>query len=161
MTKHSWAAAMFSKFVQTVQCTTSDVNVCLWAGDFKRCWQKTITYKSVQIKVHCPLKEGKKTKHGWVKHACPLFLFWASITSAAISSQTEMGSDGPRFLARRHLAVYAVFIRVWFWKWKCKQFLALQQEILQKSSWIPPLLVIAWKLMTNFEWPGCASVITG
>lgn len=39
--------------------TTSDVNVCLWAGDFKRCWQKTIT-ESVQIKVHCPLKEGKK-----------------------------------------------------------------------------------------------------
>lgn len=46
--------------------------------------------------------------------ACPLFLFWASFTSAAISSQTEMGSDGP--LAHRHSSVYALFIRVWFWK---------------------------------------------
>lgn len=39
---------------------TSDVNVCLWASDFKRCWQKTTT-KSMPIKVHCPQMEKIKS----------------------------------------------------------------------------------------------------
>lgn len=86
----------------------SDVNVCLWAGDFKRCWQKTIT-ESVLIKVHCPLKEKKNVDESRVPVLC--FCSGPLLLQLPLAHRQRWGQMVLSFwLMAIHLSVLCLFV---------------------------------------------------
>lgn len=95
-----------------------DVNVCLWAADFKRCWQKTITER-VPIKVHCPLKEKKKPTMDESSVRVLCFCSGPLLLQQPLAVRQRWGQMGLWLVAIRLCAPCLFVLR--FKKWKRNQ----------------------------------------